>query len=187
MAADPPSPPEKQSPVTACNFQNLYKTKLIPLSCSFGVVTEKTEESSALSKVVTAHVGNATADVTILFAVRQPGCISCRGHAAMLSDLAAKDGKIALVGVTKQTGADDDGLLEYYERFFHHPIYKDPQWQIYRAMGGRKVSLWQVFKFAMKDVRLWKKGAKAMLSKDDFWTEGGTLIFDRKGMRFAMR
>ena len=40
-----------------------------------------------------------------------------------LTELAAQDGKVALLATVKETGVDDQGLLEFYEQYFHsYPI-----------------------------------------------------------------
>ena len=39
----------------------------------------------------------------------------------------------------KETGVDDVGLLEFYEKYFKFPLYKDDELQIYKAQGNRKI------------------------------------------------
>lgn len=105
-------------------------------------------------------------------------------------ELAKTDPKIALVATVKETGVDDQGLIEFYTSFFDsHPMYKDEKWQLYKAMGGggghgRTLSLWQLFKATLIARKRWKsKGIhnSANNYKSDPWMQGGVLIFDKQG------
>ncbi|CAB9518323.1 expressed unknown protein [Seminavis robusta] len=99
--------------------------------------------------------------------------------------LAAQDRKLALAATVKETGTDDQGLLEFYKEYFHsYPIYQDEKWQLYKAMGGRKLGILTILK-AMLGARKRLKAQNIVSSKQnhktDGWMAGGVLIFDKKG------
>jgi hypothetical protein len=52
---------------------------------------------------------------------------------------------VFIYGVIKETGIDDDGLLEFIEQYFPYPVYRDPTFAYYHALGDRKVSPCQQF------------------------------------------
>lgn len=68
--------------------------------------------------------------------------------------------KLALLGTVKETGVDDQGLLDFYQTYFdRHPMYMDEHWKLYEAMGGRKLSLWGLFKATLVAKPRWyRKG-----------------------------
>merc|ERR1712194_862527 len=45
-----------------------------------------------------------------------------------------------LFGIVKEVAVDDEGLLEFHDDFFPHPLYKDSSLQFYEAMGKRKIT-----------------------------------------------
>ena len=107
----------------------------------------------------------------------------CREHAQQLAQLAAQDRQLAVLATVKETGHDDEALLELYEQYFHRlPIFKDEKLQVYKAIGGRQAEATGFLaKFqAAKDRLLRKKIAAGSVNGDKFML-GGLLIFDRKG------
>jgi hypothetical protein len=160
----------------------LYKIPLVPVNCSFGIVTEKEDKKIPLQTMTRREIRVSGADVTVLFAIRRPGCGACREHGLQLTEL-AKQEKVCVVGAIKETGVDNAALVDFYDTYFHFPIYKDTQWQIYHAMGGRKISTWNLLKNAIKlNKRYNKKNIVNVPFGGDIWTQGGVLIFDKHGV-----
>jgi hypothetical protein len=160
----------------------LYKIPLVPLDCSFGIVTEKEDKKIALQPMTRKERRVTGTDVTVLFAIRRPGCGACREHGLQLTEL-AKQEKVCVVGAIKETGGvDHAGLLDFYDTYFHFPIYKDSKWDIYHAMGGRKISVWQALTKTSGLLKRWKqKNIVNDSTGGDIWTQGGVLIFDKHG------
>lgn len=169
------------------NIQDLRDLSLVPLNCSFGVVSEKDDTKVSLRKMLRMERKKTNSNVMILFAVRRAGCPACREHALQLSEFAAKDGKIALAATVKETGADDQDILDFYEKYFHHSIYKDPNWGIYKAMGARKISGFGLIRGIMNSLNRYKqKNIDYTMGKSDGWMQGGLLVFDKDGnLRYA--
>merc|ERR1712232_1500933 len=98
---------------------------------------------------------------------------------------ASEDKKIRLVAAIKETGEQfvDQALIDFYQDYFHHPMYKDPHWKVFKAMGGGKISTSSILKRASSVFkRIRSKGIESNIKGDgDFWTKGGVLIFNRKG------
>jgi hypothetical protein len=163
----------------------VYKIALWELNCQFGMVKKKHGSPTLLKDAVKYERRNQQADVTLVFAIRTPGCALCREHALQLTQLAAADRKLALAATVKETGVDDQGLLEFYDQYFRgYPIYKDEKWMLYKAMGGRKLGILSVLKAMIGSrKRLQEKNIKgsAQNHKNDGWMAGGVLVFDRKG------
>ena len=163
------------------NTTELYGIPLQHINPSFGIVNVS-EKSTKLQPAVIQERRNANANVTIVFAVRTVGCGGCREHAVQLADLAKADKKLNVVAAVKETGVDDEALLEFYQDYWHHPIYKDSKWKIFHAMGGRKLSLFTVLKHSRALFkRIKTKGIASKVRQGDFWTKGGVMIFNRKG------
>lgn len=163
------------------NTTELYSIPLQHINPSFGIVNVS-EKSTKLQPTVVHERRKTNANVTIVFAVRTVGCGGCREHAVQLADLAKTDKKLQVVAAVKETGVDDEALLEFYQDYWHHPIYKDSKWKIFHAMGGRKLSLFTVLKRShalFKRTRT--KGIASKVRQGDFWTKGGVMIFNRKG------
>jgi len=104
-----------------------------------------------------------------------------------LSELAAADSQVALVGAVKETGVADAELLKFYDLYFRHAIYKDDQWQVYKAMGGRKLSWIQLIAGSLRSEKRYKsKGIDNKKFGGDLHMQGGLLIFDKRGrLRYA--
>jgi hypothetical protein len=159
----------------------LYKIPLIPVNCSFGIVTEKQDHKIPLQLMTRKETRIAGRDVTVLFAIRRPGCGGCREHGLQLTEL-AKQEKVCVVGAIKETGVDDAALLDFYDTYFHFPIYKDAKWDIYHAMGGRKISTWNLLKNTSQALKRYKEKKIVNIPfGGDLWTQGGVLIFDKGG------
>lgn len=176
------------------NTKELYHVPLQPLDCSFGLVTSR-GEAEPLHDVIVKQCQSQKADVAILFAVRRPGCASCREHGEQLSHLAAlqphkgsRHGAIALIGVIKER-VHDEGILEFHEHYYKYPLYLDEKWKIFHAMGCRKLTVPEMIPTFLKSFGRYKKKRitnKAVGNVGDHFTQGGLLIFDKKGeLRYA--
>jgi hypothetical protein len=63
-------------------------------------------------------------------------------------------------------------LLDFYDTYFHFPIYKDAKWDIYHAMGGRKISTWNLLKNTSQALKRYKKRNIINIPvKGDLWTQ----------------
>jgi hypothetical protein len=163
----------------------VYKIPLWELNCQFGIVKRRHASTVLLKDAMKHQRRTQAADVTMLFAIRQPGWAGCREHGLQLTELAAEDRKLALAATVKETGVDDQGLLEFYRDYFHSfPIYMDEKWQLYKAMGGRKLGILTILKgilgarkrFKQKNIK-----SSAGNSKSEGWMAGGVLVFDKQG------
>lgn len=184
------SPVMMPSPNLQANTKQLYKIPLQPMSCAFGLVTVM-DDPKPLKEVVIDQCRNQRSDVCVLFAVRRPGCGSCREHGEQLSQyVAAKPKKkFAMMGVLKER-VDDEGILDFYQKHFRYPLYLDEKWKIYHAMGARKLNTMSLFWgfFSMKG-RQTKKNITTTLDGDvgDHFMQGGFLIFDKTGeLQYAL-
>jgi len=167
--------------VERLDVDKLYDIPMIPVNASFGVVNEKPEASIALSPMTKKERGYVRSDVTVVFAVRRPGCGACREHGLQLTKLATEE-KACVVGAIKEIDVDNEALIEFYDEYFHFPIYKDAKWDIFKAMGGRRIPLWKLLStFPKMNKRYKQNNIKNVPFGGDIWTQGGVLIFDRKG------
>lgn len=99
-----------------------------------------------------------------------------------LSQLAAEDGRVALLGAVKETGVADAELLKFYDQYFRHQIYLDEKWNIYKYMGGKKLSWPHLIRGALRsEKRYAAKGIENKKFGGDLHTQGGLLIFDKRG------
>jgi hypothetical protein len=44
-------------------------------------------------------------------------------------------------GIIKETGVDDEGLVDFHKTYFPYPLYCDKSYTFYHALGDRKVGL----------------------------------------------
>jgi len=171
------------------NAKKILKIPLLGLNCSFGIVTEDVEGPLPLKTVAERQRRKQEANVIVMFAIRRPGWGSCREHGEQLAQLAAQSGiNFALVGIVKDRSADNQDLLEFYDNHFRYPIYQDERWNIFHAMGNRKISLLQLLTGYVKSRRRHNQASiETKLPRDaDGWTKGGVLIFDKHvNLRYA--
>lgn len=172
----------------------LLTIPLIPLNCTFGVVNEKKAISfqAALKNESKRLSGNKTTDaheVSIVFLVRKPGCAGCREHGLQLTSLVKEfpNNNLSLWAIVKDTGVDEEGVLSFYQDFFHFPIYKDEKWQSYKAMGERKLTLTQYIQGYLTNKSRWDKmGIHMSRAKcRDGWVQGGVLFFQNNKLMQA--
>ena len=118
----------------------------------------------------------------------------CREHGLQLTGLAADEkwSDVAFWGVVKETGVDDVGLLEFYEKYFKFPLYKDDELQIYKAQGNRKIklrtfnpfSLWKGYKDMGR--RIAAKNIEGNMVGEGL-IQGGILVFNKAGeIKYAL-
>ena len=135
----------------------------------------------------------ADKDVTVLFAIRRPGCGNCREHGIALANLCdsmantntntGTNANINLLGAIKETKVDDKALLEFYTDYFPFPLYKDDQWDLFlHACGNQKLTVWDFIAQAPKlTARYKRKQVRNVPFGGDLWTRGGILFFDARG------
>jgi hypothetical protein len=109
----------------------------------------------------------------------------CREHGQQLSELMAPN--VTLMGVVKETGVDDVGLLEFYQKFFMFPIYQDSERKLYESFGNRKIALrtWNPIKivkgyFELKG-RIGEKQIQGNLVGEGM-VQGGVMVFNKEGI-----
>jgi hypothetical protein len=128
---------------------------------------------------------------SICLVVRRPGCFFCRQQALTLSVLAAlypdMDG-FRLFAVVKETGVDDHGLIEYYDKYFTFPTYCDKSWALYTALGNRRVGfnlLWNpssVFSILCESAQsLRAKSVDDSANKGEGLVQGGIVFIGSDG------
>ena len=170
------------------NVNHLYQIPVIPLNLNFNLVKELREDQLSLRSAIKKErrMTRGKPNVTIVFAIRRPGCGACREHGLQLAKL-RKQENFTLLGCVKETNVDNDALLEFYQEYFHFPIYKDEGWEIYRAMGGRKIPFFQLIRKGLAIQKRYKrKNIKNIPFGGDIWTQGGLLLFDKHGkLRYA--
>jgi hypothetical protein len=165
------------------NLNQIHKVPLIPMNCSFGLVTKKTEEVQPLQRVVKTHCRKEITDVTVVFVVRRPGCGFCREHGLQLSAL-AKEEDLAMIAVVKGESCLDENLLEFRKDYYRFPVYSDEKWMLYKHMGDKILGVSKILKALMGSAS--KRHAKKNIvtrvtTKEDGRTQGGILILDQLG------
>ena len=87
------------------------------------------------------------------------------------------------MGILKKTPDNDDAnVLEYHENYFKYPLYMDDNWHVYKAMGGRTLTM-DTLKAGVKMLmpRYKSKGIPMRFEGGDRFMMGGVLIFNRRG------
>lgn len=108
----------------------------------------------------------------------------------MLSQLVASHSSITfgLFGIIKEIGVDDEGLADFYDQYFPHPLYLDSSQQFYQAaLGGRKITTlrtWNPLRlyrgFQAMKARIARKKLEGNMVGEGL-VQGGVIIFDRHG------
>ena len=183
------------------NVQKLGKIPLAPLNMTFGVVNPKPavsmraalrHERQSSPSLHNKNKSVSSSDITVVFAVRHPGCAQCREHGQQLSDLLAEttgpmQGVHAWGIVKEAVSQQDPGLLGFYNDYFHYPLYVDDKWSVYQAMGGRRLCPIKGLKLAIMSRSRWaRKGIFSQVKCGDAFMQGGVLIFKRGTLRFAL-
>ena len=120
----------------------------------------------------------------------------CREEGQSLSRLAADNPRLfegfGIFGIVKEVAVDDEGLLEFYNDYFHYPLYMDDSQQFYEALGSRKITSLPTW----NPIKLWK-GFRSMQSRlegknltgnmiGEGIIQGGIIIFDKNGEPYAV-
>lgn len=161
----------------------LYQIPLVPVHCDFDLVQEREHLTQPLRSMMVRERRAVRGKVVVLFAIRRPGCGSCRLHGMQLTGLNREMGDVAFCGAIKHgQGVDDRALLDFYQQYFRFPLFKDSQWKIFEAMGGRKISLWKALTSIPRLERRYKsRNVPNIPFGGDIWTQGGVLVFDKDG------
>jgi len=105
-----------------------------------------------------------------------------------LSDNGSADG-FQFFGVVKETGVDDEGLLDFYENYYSFPLYRDVNLTFYKALGDRKIKIpWRNPWKLIKGLLFVRRAAKRIKQKEidgnligEGLTKGGVIIFGPDG------
>ena len=161
----------------------LYNIPLIPVDCGFDMIKERPDKSLPLQPAIKKERRAVGCKLTVLFAIRRPGCGNCREHGRQLTEIDSLERDVSFIGAMKHgSGVDDAALLDFYQQYYRFPLFKDADWKIYKAMGGRKISFWKaITSIPRLEARYKKKGIPNIPFGGDIWTQGGVLIFDREG------
>jgi len=114
----------------------------------------------------------------------------CREEGLALNTLAASETNpldgFGLFGVVKETGVDDEGLIDFHSKYFPRPLYRDEDKAFYDALGGRKLKLttynpfkWYRFVKSMSK-RHKEKGLEGNM-KGEGLVQGGVIVFGKDG------
>jgi hypothetical protein len=120
----------------------------------------------------------------------------CREHGQQLSSIvlaANNNDNFGFWGIVKETGVDDEGLLEFYKSYYTFPLYRDETLSSYSFFGNKKLSLpsynpWKLWKGYKKlSKRLKSKPELEGNLKGEGMVKGGILILDKDGVvQFAL-
>jgi hypothetical protein len=107
--------------LTGADEELVNTTQLTPVDCSFGTVTTNTIDTINFRDMVRKEHKRLTtrrdSGVMLVFAIRRPGCASCRLNGRILTEVLAEQ-DVGCVGIVKETGVDDDALVELYRTYF---------------------------------------------------------------------
>jgi len=145
-------------------------------------IVELSNNEIKVSEVISKHAGTHG---SMCFAVRRPGWPLCREEGLALSQLAARDDKplegIGLFGVVKETAVDDEGLIEFYSKYYPFPLYLDKEKAFYTSLGSRKISFSLLYKWLFSGIkkRFKAKNIDGNL-KGEGLLQGGVILFSKK-------
>lgn len=93
-----------------------------------------------------------------------------------------------MFGIVKETGVDDEGLVDFYDTYFSYPLFCDKSYSFYQALGDRKVSVSillnpvSLISMACSAYdRITSKKISGNVGKGEGLVQGGIIIFDAKG------
>jgi len=161
VASVPPSMQLTESLQT--NLPRVHDSDLVALDFTpVGV-----REGAGSSKFRRVAVDHSKARGSIAFVARRPGWVLCREHGQQLSELAARNGHdFGFWGIVKETGVDDEGLSDFYNKYYNFPLYRDVELVSYAAFGNKKITenmTWNPFKL----YRGYKELTKRLKDKKD--------------------
>jgi hypothetical protein len=99
---------------------------------------------------------------------------------------------IEIFGIIKETGVDDDGLVEFSANYFDFPLYCDKSFAFYQALGDRQVG-WAALLSPLSVLgilcdafqRIRRKSIDGT-SRGEGFVQGGIIIFRRDGQPGCM-
>ena len=99
---------------------------------------------------------------------------------------------VKIFGIVKETGVDDEGLVDFSEKYFRYPLYCDKSYAFYQALGDRKVGLKDILNpLSIIGIvcdafqRLRNKSIDGNMVGEGV-VQGGYIVFDRAGEPRAM-
>lgn len=103
-----------------------------------------------------------------------------------MSALAAQASDFGFWGLVKETGVDDDGLSEFYNKYYSFPLYRDVSLATYASFGNKSISLptWNPFKLYKEYKALTKRAKEKGLEGNlvgEGLKKGGFFVLDAKG------
>ncbi|CAB9511934.1 family with sequence similarity 213, member [Seminavis robusta] len=182
----PPPKARKHHEVSRNSGVDIGSVPLVPVEFGSdnGKVVPLMECKSSLSSVLESQAGRPNGQVTAVFCIRREGCGSCRDHGNQLKELYEQFPHLNLFGVIKNAPIKNDAALsEFYSKHFPFPIYRDDQWDTFKFLGNRNLSIWKTLKCGKKLTKRYSdcKIKNALIGGDHF-TQGGILLFDKNGM-----
>jgi len=109
-----------------------------------------------------------------------------REEGQTLSNLAANNNifkGFELFGIVKEVDVDNEGLIEFYNKYFSYPLYLDKKKTFYaNVLGNRKFGLLKFNPIGM--YRGMKRSKKKQIEgtyKGEGFLKGGVIIFDKDG------
>ena len=93
-----------------------------------------------------------------------------------------------IFGVVKEIGVDDEGLIEFWDKYFKFPLYVDKSYAFYQALGDRRVSLkavlnpFSIFGLICDAIQRIRSKSIGGSLKGEGIVQGGIIVFgaDRK-------
>lgn len=114
----------------------------------------------------------------------------CREEGVALNALFTREDKplagFGLFGFIKETGVDNQGIIDFQSKYFPHPIYKDQSLALYKALGNRSMlsGLWNPLSFVnmlmSSKSRVENKGIVGNLIGEGL-VQGGVIVFGQDG------
>jgi hypothetical protein len=118
-------------------------------------------------------------------------CLVCREQALTLSVLAATYQErlegFEVFGIIKETGVDDEGLVDFNKTYFPYPLYCDKSYAFYHALGDRKVGIhliWNpltVFSILCETFQRIRNKKIDGTMKGEGLVQGGIIFFGKDG------
>lgn len=96
-----------------------------------------------------------------------------------------------IFGVVKETGVDDEGLLEFQTNYFQYPLYRDTTFDFYRALGDRRVGMeimWNPFSLFSILCETWQRIRDKNIEgniKGEGLVQGGIIFFKKGKPRYV--
>ena len=188
-------PVEFHQPQSPSSHSAAQQKPVLLASCSTlsDIVLKRRRPVADDARSLSSSAATKDNQLTAVFCIRRPGCGSCREHGMQLAQLTqqlaqGKDGiQVNLFGIIKETAKGgqekNDALLsDFYSNYFPYPLYQDKEWNAFRFLGDRKVSVWKLLQAVPKMAqRYHEKNIENIPFGGDIFTQGGVLLFDGAG------